>query len=97
MPPVCLGLAFCLWKTGNHNAAVLINTHETVLNTLDAVYILQFNLTPFWSNAILLLFILVPLSKAWGHEEHQRDKDPLSDSLCLELLPYHGASEESIS
>ena len=80
--PPCLP-AFCLWNTNSRDAAVFINTHETVLNMLNAVFILQFNVTQLWSNAFLLLFILVPLSRFGVLRGAAEDQDPVSGRLSL--------------
>ena len=80
--PPCLP-AFCLWNTNSRNAAVFINTHKTVLNMLNAVFVLQFNVTQLWSNAFLLLFILVPLSRFGVLRGAAEDQDPVSGGLSL--------------
>ena len=50
---------------------------------LNAVFILQFNVTQLWSNAFLLLFILVPLSRIGVLRGAAEGQDPVSGRLSL--------------
>ena len=48
-----------------------------------AVFILEFNVTQIWSNACLLLFILVPLSRFGVLKGAAEDEDPVNGRLSL--------------